>query len=786
VIARSLSLAGLLLLLSTTGLSLPRYDMGWGEFSHRLLLDPPAFSLAPGRRLIVLCAGAGAFLLLVWSFLRLGREAGRGLSGWLIALLLLSTAASVPLPRPGGACDAQTLLYALRATGVGLLVVGAGILLGRPLGVTDRFLVERTRPPLAGLAVVILAGTLAMGFLRLDAIPHAMDEITQVFQARIFASGRLWAQAPPLPDLISHFSVLAHDGKWHAAAPPGHALVMSPFVAAGIPWLYPPVLAALAFLAITALIDRIDGRRTALLAGLLLLTSPWFWSMGSTYMSHLPAALWLACFLACLVRARSGSARAAAGAGLALGAAVATRPSDALFLSAPFGVLWLLDAVPAAGRRGWLLRSAALALGLLPGLAVLLGINTLVHGGPFVFGHDLLFEGRYRFGFGAKPPGILLDPLATPVHTFAEGLANLRGLLADLQTALFGIGVPSLALVAAGAARSMARLVPDRASKSSRAPSARESRDRFGAAAVIALALYLGAYVLSPLDMTMFGPRYAFAALPLFVLLGARGLAWAGRRLADAGSPRALAGILAAGTVVAAVDAMPTALRSFGPGFAGVDRHLDRALGARGSMPALIIVPEDPRALRGNPFVYTGAFRLTDPDLRGIVAARYRGSASVQTALDAFPNHEAYAWVALYQGDFHVTRFETASLVRLWRPSETGFRPEREAAVRRVLEAYESALADRARPARVYNLLGSLAWLDADPDTARRRLARAVSLEPRDPEAWVNLALLEKAEGRLDAARRAARNARALGFPLPPPLERLLPEEDGGPGQGSP
>ncbi len=773
--AAALVIASLLLLATTADLALPHYDMAWGEFSHRLAQDPPA-PLRPGATRVGLIAAALVLTLLALAraLVRLAGLSGKGFAFLLVALLLASGASLVLLPRPGAPPDPATLLYALRALGVCLLVVGAGSLLFprvpshlrlRLWDAADRAI--GTRLFLPATAAFAAFGVLLLAWVRLEAIPHAIDEITQIFQARIYASGLLWEQPPPLPDLMGHFSVLTEGGKWRSAAPPGHALAMAPFVAAGILPLYPPLITALIVAAVFAFVSRTDGRRTAALAVLLLLGSPWFWAMGASYMSHLPAALWLACFLACFVRAREGSLAAAGGAGLFLGLAAATREADALLLSAPFGLLWLLDAFAPDRRPAWLARSGAMGLGLAPGLGFLLLTNTLANGGPFVFGHDLLFGGRFGFGFGLKPPGVVADPFSTPVHTLPEGLSNFRGLLTDLQITLFGLGIPSLALVALGTPRSGA--------------------DRLTWAGLTALALYLAAYVYFPLDMTMFGPRYAYGALSLFAWLGARGCVAVHRRLAATDHAFAVPGILVLGTLLAAAHGIPNSLASLGPEFAGVDRHLERALAGAGAREAIVAIPLDPRGLAGNPFLYTSAFRITRPDLRGIVPFRALGEANLDAALDAFPDRPAYVWFPVYDRPFYDTRFVTGSLVRIHRKADPRFRPDREATLGHMLNTYPAAISGGAGSSDLWNLMGTVAWLGDDGRTAGERFRRAIRLGPGNADPWINLALLSLAEGREQEAREAARWARRLGAVLPPPLARILGSESGasvtGPGR---
>jgi len=79
--------------------------------------------------------------------------------------------------------------------------------------------------------------------------PLSMDEFMQVFQAKIFASGKLWGQYPPalIPWLApSHYyaTLSAETGRVIADYWPGFALMLTPFMKIGIPWMLNPLVSA--------------------------------------------------------------------------------------------------------------------------------------------------------------------------------------------------------------------------------------------------------------------------------------------------------------------------------------------------------------------------------------------------------------------------------------------------------------------------------------------------------------------------------------------------------------
>ena len=134
-----------------------------------------------------------------------------------------------------------------------------------------------------GVTTVVAAILSAVVFGR---IPHVQDSIAQLFQARIFAGGRLWAPAPPLPDFFGAAHMILRDGRWFSQYPPGHALLLVPGVWLGVPWLVNPVLGGLAVSGIYFLARELFDRATARVSALLAVLSPFLLLMSAEFMSH--------------------------------------------------------------------------------------------------------------------------------------------------------------------------------------------------------------------------------------------------------------------------------------------------------------------------------------------------------------------------------------------------------------------------------------------------------------------------------------------------------------------
>ena len=156
----------------------------------------------------------------------------------------------------------------------GLLLQLALLLLAWPLG---RALwrpspllhgTARRAAPIAALYAVVL-GVAAL--LVYDAHPLSMDEYAATFQARVFAAGRLTGQFPPelLPRLIPVGFLLwfltpsLATGEVVSSYWPGFALLLTPFMAAGVPWLLNPLLGGGCILLIRRLARRWSGDDTS-------------------------------------------------------------------------------------------------------------------------------------------------------------------------------------------------------------------------------------------------------------------------------------------------------------------------------------------------------------------------------------------------------------------------------------------------------------------------------------------------------------------------------------------
>lgn len=335
-------------------------------------------------------------------------------------------------------------------------------------------------------------------FGALRGCPHVSDEVVYIFQAKTLARGTLAAPAPNAPSFFTYLNIIIDTatGKWFGIYPPGWPGVLAPFIACGIPWLANAVVNALALLAIYRLGCEFFGRRAAGLALLLGLLSPFVWVMGASFLSH-PLATLLAAtaLLGPAVGLRRDKLLPIAAGGLSLGGLVLTRPLDGIVIAVALA-LWLTRA--RAGKAAALLFAAAL-----PGVAALLLYNRALTGEPFLFPQQL-YNPRDTLGFG---PGVgKVATWGSVGHTPLKALYNLAANLQALATNLFGWPFVSFAFVP------FAYLT-------------RRPRWWRGLKLLTAVAvLFALGYACYWYDGVMYGPRFYYTLLPLWLLGTAAGL----------------------------------------------------------------------------------------------------------------------------------------------------------------------------------------------------------------------------------------------------------------------
>lgn len=371
------------------------------------------------------------------------------------------------------------------------------------------------------LCVVAFIGAVLVSDRVFDRVPHVEDELAFVFQANVFASGQVLADAPPLPDFFYAPFVIVHEGDWFGKYTPGYPLVLALGARLDVPWLVNPLLAAACVALVYVIGRRLYAPVTGLLGAAFLVASPFFLLQSGSLMSHLSSFFWTLLFLLLFERAhRTRLLWPALGAGAALGMLFLTRPLTAVGIALPF-LIWCGVHILRDRRR--FMAYLPIALAFLPFGVLLLLWNQITTGSPTESAYTLWWP-YDRIGFGE---GIGVEGN----HSLHDGWRYLKINFGWLLRYVYGWPGRS-SLVLAGLAvlvtlghllfrlllwsRGYQRAAPQ---ADSGAPS-QQARDLLLAGMLAGVVFVHLAYSTPGF---MYGPRYYFEALGAVTLLTARG-----------------------------------------------------------------------------------------------------------------------------------------------------------------------------------------------------------------------------------------------------------------------
>jgi hypothetical protein len=456
-----------------------------------------------------------------------------------------------------------------------------------------------------------------------------LDTIAYRYQLETFARGRIANPSPPAPELFSAWGVL-DDGR-HAYSKyfPGHALVLLPFYAAAGGRIEPivPALSGLGALAVAAVAAQLGGGAAALGALGLLALSPFFLMTSATLLSHGTCLLAHALAVLGLIRSRraASAGRAgllSAGAGLAAGLALATRPLTAVAVVLPSAALLGLDLL--RRRPGAAVRIVAAGAAFGACVALLLAYNAALTGDPLLTPFAVYWP-LDRLGFGPwRGQGSTLGQWEgpfVPEHTPLLAAQMLWKNLSMLDRWLLGFQGSLVLLLGLAALRlAAARLDAERA------------------LLLAVLALQPPLYMLLWFEgLNHTGPIYYFEMLLPLAALGG----WALGGLVRGRGPAVVVALLAAG---AALSGWELRVRPALEPLEVVTRLQERDLAAvRAAVqgPAVVFLPE---TRLGNPL--SSLVNGPDPLEQPIVFALDRGEAG-RRLLERMPERRAWRLLLL-------------------------------------------------------------------------------------------------------------------------------------------
>lgn len=187
------------------------------------------------------------------------------------------------------------------------------------------------------VATVVFVQALLIYHFVAQRFPLSGDDYSYLYQARLFAAGRLYAEDPlydhrqPLNRCIAVNCLRDERGRRFSKYAPGWPAVLSAGAVIDAPWLIPALLVALLTWLLLGHVEREMGRHAPPAAALLLVLCAFFSYYGASYRAHLVTAV---CIFAAFLAYERGRRTDAAPAlwillsGLSLGASTLMRYTD--------------------------------------------------------------------------------------------------------------------------------------------------------------------------------------------------------------------------------------------------------------------------------------------------------------------------------------------------------------------------------------------------------------------------------------------------------------------------
>lgn len=271
-----------------------------------------------------------------------------------------------------------------------------------------------------------------------ERVPHVHDEIVYLFQARIFLAGHVFAASPCAPASFD-FPHMINNGKWYSIYPPGFPFLLMIGLLLKAPYLINPFFGALSILIFYLLGKDLYDRRTGILAAVLGSLSPWLLLMSSTMMSHTTSMFFNALFLLLILKSiKRPTFLNGLLAGTAFGAAFLIRPINAAVFASAFLAYLLYHSIRDLPRR--VKNVAGLAVTGMFFVGILLAYNQLTNGDPFKMGYVAHYGKSYSVIFG-RPATQSFD------YTPLFGTLQITRNLAAINSYLFGWPLSSLWLM---------------------------------------------------------------------------------------------------------------------------------------------------------------------------------------------------------------------------------------------------------------------------------------------------------------------------------------------------
>lgn len=334
--------------------------------------------------------------------------------------------------------------------------------------------------------ITIIMSLVVFGFCSLISIvvfktcAHIVDEANYLFQAKIFAAGRLWA--PPAALSKEFFQLLyfiQSPEKWYSSFFPGQSVLLAGGVLLKLPFLINPFFTAVLLLTTVWAGNKLYSPRAGVLAGFFLLCSPFVLFQGASFFSHIFPAMLLTIVLVWIVKTDELSRERIFICGLITGEIFLFRPLSAVVFILFFLLYFVIQRMkPVLSNKNLGYTHLIIYIfGFLPGFFLLLGYNNYLTGDYFTTPHQLALPYE-TIGFG--------------IHSVKNTVINVTGLSVDL------LGLPLVSIVPV-----LLFFLSD----------CKHSKEF-----LIFSIMYIAAYSIYPYHGLSYGPRFYFEIVPILLL----------------------------------------------------------------------------------------------------------------------------------------------------------------------------------------------------------------------------------------------------------------------------
>lgn len=143
------------------------------------------------------------------------------------------------------------------------------------------------------LIILSFLYVLYISYFLYQGMPHVLDAITYFNQAKIFASGHIFAPVTYENMMLGGPFMNAYHGKWFMVFGPGTSLLLAVGFFIKAPWVIMPILGLFTLAGIYIIGNKWYGQKIALFSLVLLIFSPFYSFIAGSYLSHTAALFFI-------------------------------------------------------------------------------------------------------------------------------------------------------------------------------------------------------------------------------------------------------------------------------------------------------------------------------------------------------------------------------------------------------------------------------------------------------------------------------------------------------------